>query len=64
VEHIIHSSHNIIDTVPVSNIPNVKFNFGILEPQAHFLLLQLISAENSNFLEVLIEKIIDKIPPK
>ena len=55
-KHIIHSHHGTVHRLAVTDITNVEFYFGILQVMTHVILLFLVTAKNTDFLDVTIKK--------
>ena len=55
-KHIIHSHHGTVHRLTVTHITNVKFYFGILQVMTHVILFFLVTAKNTDFLDVTIKK--------
>ena len=46
--NIVHTFHRLINTVVISDVTDVKFQFAIVQSHAHFFLLFFIAAEYAN----------------
>ena len=55
-EYIIHSYHCTVYRLAVTDITDIKFHLGILQVMTHVILLFLVTAENTYFLDVTIKK--------
>ena len=55
-KHIIHSHHGTVYRLAVTDITDIKFHHGILQVMTHVILLFLVTAENTYFLDVTIKK--------
>ena len=52
VKDIIHALHRIMDAVVIPYIANVELELGIVQRNAHVLLLLLVTAEDANFTDI------------
>ena len=55
-KHIIHSHHGTVHRLAVTDITDIKFHFRILQVMTHVILLFLVTAKNTDFLDVTIKK--------
>lgn len=49
MEYVVDAAHRVIDAARLAHVANVEFDLGVVERDAHVLLLLLIATEDVNF---------------
>jgi hypothetical protein len=52
MENKVNPGHGIVETLPVTNIANVKLELGVVVKFSHIVLLFFITTENADFCDV------------
>jgi hypothetical protein len=52
MENKVNPGHGIVETLPVTNIANVKFKFRVVVEFPHIVLLFFITTENADFCDI------------
>ena len=55
-EHVIDASHHAVNRLPVPDIADVKFDFGVLQLVPHVVLLFFVTRKNADLPDLAVEK--------
>jgi hypothetical protein len=56
MENKVNPGHGIVETLPITNITNVKLELGVVVKFSHIVLLFFITTENADFCDVSIKE--------